>query len=103
MRPSLLKIKTKKENSFNIRHDVIPAFKGVWHYHPEVELHYVIKGEGVRIIADNVSNFSAGELIFLGENLPHCWRSSEEYFADGSSLNVEAMSSSFCPIALDDT
>jgi AraC-like DNA-binding protein len=100
MRPSLLKIETKKEKSFSIRYDVISAFKGVWHYHPEVELHYVVKGEGVRVIADNIRNFSAGELIFLGENLPHCWRSSEEYRVKGDSLDVEAIVLQFLPDCL---
>lgn len=100
MRPSLLKIKTKKESSFSIRHDVIPAFKGVWHYHPEVELHYIVKGEGVRLIADNVSNFSAGELVFLGENLPHCWRSSEECFVEEDAQAVEAIVLQFLPDCL---
>lgn len=97
MRPSLFKIETK---TFSIRHDIIPAFKGVWHYHPQVELHYVIKGEGVRFIADNVSNFSTGELVFLGENVPHCWKSGEEYFVENNSPGVEVLVLQFLPDCL---
>jgi AraC-like DNA-binding protein len=100
MRPSLLKIENTRENSFSIRHDVIPAFKGVWHYHPQVELHYIVKGEGIRFIADNVSNFSAGELIFLGENVPHCWRSGEEYLDTENSPGVEVIVLQFLPDCL---
>jgi AraC-like DNA-binding protein len=100
MRPSLLKIETKKEKSFSIRYGVIPAFKSVWHYHPEVELHYVVKGDGISIIADSVRNFSAGELIFLGENLPHCWRPSKEYCVEEDALDVEAIVLQFLPDCL---
>lgn len=37
-------------------------------------MHYVINGQGLRFIGDNISNFSTGELILLGENLPHKWK-----------------------------
>jgi hypothetical protein len=30
--------------AFHTRHDIKPNFGAVWHYHPELELHYVIKG-----------------------------------------------------------
>lgn len=78
-------------DSFSIRHDVQPNFGTTWHYHPELELHYIIKGEGIRFIGNNISNFSAGEITLLGENLPHTWRCREEYFQPGSGLKVEAI------------
>lgn len=37
------------------------------------ELSYVITGSGVRIIGDNIENFSKGEVIFIPPNIPHCW------------------------------
>lgn len=44
-----------------------------WHYHPECELTYILKGEGTRFIGDNVQHFGPGDLVFSGPNLPHCW------------------------------
>lgn len=88
------------QDSFCIRHDILPNFGTTWHYHPELELHYIIKGEGIRFIGNNISNFSAGEIILLGENLPHTWRCREEYFQPESGLNVEAIVIQFRPDCL---
>ena len=100
MKPHFLKVAVKPQNSFSIRHDILPTFRGIWHYHPELELHYVIKGEGLRFIGDNINNFSSGEVTLLGENLPHCWRCKEEYFQPDSGLNVEVIVIHFLPDCL---
>ena len=37
------------------------------------ELAYIISGAGIRIIGDVVENFSAGEIILIPPDIPHCW------------------------------
>ncbi|WP_379964121.1 AraC family transcriptional regulator [Epilithonimonas sp. UC225_85] len=49
----------------------------VWHYHPEIELIFVGGGSGKRQIGSNISNFSNGDLILIGSNLPHCGLTNE--------------------------
>lgn len=100
MKPHFHKIPSTPQSSFSIRHDIKPDFGNVWHYHPELELHYIIKGEGVRFIGDNISNFTPGEMILLGENLPHTWRCKDEYFQHNPDLHVEAMVIQFLPDCL---
>ncbi|WP_353140665.1 AraC family transcriptional regulator [Pseudopedobacter sp.] len=100
MKAQFHKVPTRLETSYNIRNDVSPNFGTIWHYHPELELHFVKKGEGVRFIGDNINNFSTGEMILLGENLPHTWRCKDEYFYPGSALNVEATVIQFLPNCL---
>lgn len=100
MKPHFHKVPIKLETSFSIRNDVMANFGTVWHYHPELELHYVKRGEGVRFIGDNISNFSAGEMILLGENLPHTWRCKDQYFVPNSGLEVEATVIHFLPNCL---
>jgi AraC-like DNA-binding protein len=97
MKPHFLKVPTTQQTSFNIRRDIQPSFRGIWHYHPELELHYIIKGEGVRFIGNKIHNFGPGEIVLLGENLPHCWRCKEEYFQNNEDLNVEAIVVHFLP------
>jgi len=97
MKPHFHKVPVRLESSFSLRHDVKPDFGSVWHYHPELELHYVLKGEGVRFIGDNIRNFAPGEMILLGENLPHTWRCSKKYSMDDSDSKVEALVLHFLP------
>lgn len=100
MKPLFHKVPLKHQNSFGIRHDIAPNFGTVWHYHPELEIQYVIKGEGVRFIGDNISNFSSGEMVLLGENLPHTWRCNQEYFEQQDDREVEAIVIQFLPDCL---
>jgi AraC-like DNA-binding protein len=46
----------------------------VWHSHPVMELVLVTQGSGTRFVGDNIAGFRALDLILLGSNLPHCWR-----------------------------
>jgi AraC-like DNA-binding protein len=46
----------------------------LWHLHEEVELTFIIEGEGSRLVGDRVDRFSAPCLVLVGPNLPHYWR-----------------------------
>jgi AraC-like DNA-binding protein len=49
------------------------AFRPYWHYHPEIELTYIIKGEGTRFIGNSIAPFTKNDLVLIGENIPHNW------------------------------
>lgn len=100
MKPLYRKLPAKLESSFSARHDVMPNFGNVWHYHEELELHYTIRGEGVRFIGDNISSFGPGEIILVGEKLSHAWRCKEEYFQNNPEYNIEAIVLQFLPDCL---
>lgn len=42
-----------------------------WHYHPELELIYFIKGKTTGVIGDGFMEFNEGDLVLLGSNFPH--------------------------------
>jgi AraC-like DNA-binding protein len=44
-----------------------------WHYHVEMELTVFTKGEGAFFVGDHIGPLAAGEVVLLGENLPHHW------------------------------
>ncbi len=74
MKAQLLKISNKIEQSFSIRHDVIPVYHNRWHYHPEIEIIHIRKGSGTFIIGDSVAKFEENDIFMLGSNLPHLFR-----------------------------
>ncbi len=101
MKPNFHKVLLQPENSyFSVRHDLKPNPMAVWHYHHEIELHYVVKGSGIRFIGDNIADFSSGEIILLGENLPHIWRCNEAFFDPNGNLEVELIVAHFLPQCL---
>ena len=63
-----------------------PYFDPNWHFHPEYQLFTVLKGTGTRFVGDSIQRFKTGDLVFTGPNLPHLWRSDQEYFAGNQQL-----------------
>jgi AraC-like DNA-binding protein len=51
----------------------LPKFTAPFHYHPEIELTLILKSSGRRFVGSQISDFEAGDLVLLGENVPHCW------------------------------
>jgi AraC-like DNA-binding protein len=62
-------------SSFVLREFRWPRFPFNWHYHPELELTWIVKGAGLRFVGDSVEEFAPGDLCFIGSNTPHCWAS----------------------------
>ena len=80
------KVSQPFQNSFVVRHDVAPNFGKPVHYHTDLELHLTLKGEGVRFIGNKVSSFEPGDVLLLGEDLPHAWHAREK-----TDVGVEAI------------
>lgn len=59
------------------------AFRPYWHYHPEIELTFIMEGEGTRLIGNSIEVFTSNDLVLIGKNVPHHWISSNQ---DTSSL-----------------
>lgn len=68
------KVDEKPFSSFYINRVKEPVLDINWHFHKEFELIYIIRGLGIRLVGDNLSSFNSGELVLVGPNLPHLWR-----------------------------
>jgi AraC-like DNA-binding protein len=77
MKPILQTISTAPESTLLIQTIHREQFSARWHYHPEYELVYIIKGSGTRFVGDHIDLFSSGDLVLLGRHLPHCWASAD--------------------------
>ncbi len=60
--------------SFLIRKFGKLAFDAPYHFHEEFELTYIVHGSGKRYVGSHMEDFSSGDLVLLGPNLPHCWK-----------------------------
>ena len=49
-----------------------------WHHHKEYELTLTLNSRGQRYIGDHIGEYSDGDLVLLGPNLPHTWHSNSK-------------------------
>lgn len=61
-------------SSFLVRKFQEVEFTAPYHFHPEYELTLIVKGEGKRYVGSHMAPYSAGDLVLLGSNVPHCWK-----------------------------
>jgi AraC-like DNA-binding protein len=78
-KPHLLKIIPPLEQSIVIKGDAI-AINNPWHYHPEIELLFCIKGKGTNFIGNSIRTIEEGEILLLGKNLPHTRQRDKDYY-----------------------
>ena len=86
---------TTSDDSFSVQHHVFPYFLRIWHYHPELELSYLKKSTGTRFIGDSIERFKQGDVVLIGEKLPHMWLNDEKYFSKTKKLQAEAIAIHF--------
>jgi len=74
MRPIYEKIIPDPERSFHVAGQALKEFDAPWHFHPEIELTWIVESRGRRFVGDSIAPFQEGELVLLGKNLPHFWQ-----------------------------
>ena len=75
MRPEFEKIIPAETSSVHVNNINTDYFDGLWHYHPEVEITLILQGEGIRFVGDHAEEYHALDLIAIGPQIPHHWKS----------------------------
>jgi len=88
MKPILMRHIETTTESFKAWVNVAPYLHNPWHYHPECELTTIEEGNGVLFAGDNVTTYEKNDLILLGPNLPHEYRSSIKSNPDYHSKSI---------------
>lgn len=86
MKPVFEKINKQEDHSFFIEEINRPYFTDQWHFHPEIEILYVIEGFGTRYVGDSIESFFPGDIVLVGANTPHVWASNQEYMNPENNL-----------------
>jgi AraC-like DNA-binding protein len=91
MKPMFQKLATPPQHSVIFLDEEIPHFSVPWHYHPEIEILFVVKSIGTTYIGDGISRFTEGEISIIGPNIPHWWKSDPIYLEKSDSINTKAL------------
>ena len=75
--------------SFLIRTFDKHGFSAPYHFHPEYELTCILQGTGKRYVGSHMDNFTTGDLVLLGPNLPHCWKLEQADQPDARAVVVQ--------------
>ena len=74
MKPAFESLPATNRSSFTVRKFEEKRFSAPYHVHPEYELTLITSGNGKRYVGSNMSSFYPDDLVLLGKNLPHCWK-----------------------------
>ena len=72
-----------------------PRFDFYWHFHPEIELTCILRGEGTRLVGDHIGEYGPGDLVLIGPNVPHTWQSHDS--GAGTTRRNKAIVVQFVP------
>ncbi|MHB1178608.1 MAG: AraC family transcriptional regulator [Daejeonella sp.] len=79
------KVTTQQGEPLLVKEVNARVFPAPLHFHPELELTLILESSGKRFIGDSIENFEPGDLVLVGENLPHFWCNEESPSDDGYS------------------
>ena len=88
MEPFLEKVPHLPGESFFVKSDVRKYLSWGWHYHPEIEICLTKQSTGQRFVGNSIEPFSDGDLVLLGENLPHAFVNDPIFKEGRSELHV---------------
>lgn len=75
----------------NFYKEDLPHFIVPWHYHPEIEIMYILEGTGTRFVGDHIDRYQVGDVCMVGPQLPHEWRNDDEFFKQGAGLKASCL------------
>jgi AraC-like DNA-binding protein len=75
MLPRIQMITTLPQESFLCFLKTARGFPFKWHFHSEYELTLIVRSHGQQFVGDAIVEYGNGDLVLLGPNLPHTWRS----------------------------
>jgi AraC-like DNA-binding protein len=80
-----------------VQKDVLPYFYPYLHRHQEIQLIWIMKGDGTLVAENNMHAFRTNDIFWLSANQPHVFKSEPSYFFPKSKKKVTALVIFFNP------
>lgn len=90
-------IPVAKEQSVIVHEEVLPHFYPHLHRHNEMQITWVLQGEGTLITGNYMHPFQAGNIFIIGANQPHIFKSDSSYFDKRHRKQVHSITFYFNP------
>ena len=74
MKLSRENVQPQAGSSFARLEFVLPEFDTHYHYHPEIEITWIVESEGQRLVGDCLETFARDDLVLIGSGVPHQYR-----------------------------
>lgn len=91
MTPLYQELPFTSNSCINFYKEDLPHFIVPWHYHPEIEIMYILEGTGTRFVGDHIDQYQEGDVCMVGPKLPHEWRNDDEFFKYGAGLKASCL------------
>ena len=96
-------IPVSKDQTIIAQRDEMPYFYPHLHRHKEIQIRWIISGEGTLVVNNNMHTFSDNDVFFIGANQPHIFKSSPSYFLPDSEKKVSSIDVFFDPVTISET
>jgi len=85
------------DHTIIVQDEVLPYFYTHLHRHEEIQLTWVIDGEGTLIAGNEIQSFRSGDIFWLSPNQPHVFKSNADYFEPSNNKKIRAVTIFFNP------
>ncbi|MDX2360603.1 MAG: helix-turn-helix transcriptional regulator [Crocinitomicaceae bacterium] len=89
------KIPKPENNALIYQEDKGIAFYNKLHQHEEIQISIILKGEGDLVVGDTINRYTENDIVVIGSNLPHLFRSDSTSELDSSMLTLFFTKESF--------
>ena len=89
------KIPKPEQDALIYQEDVGVSFYDKLHQHEEIQLSLIVEGEGTLIVGDAINYYKKGDVLIVGSNIPHVFKSDMEAPSNSKMLTLFFTESSF--------
>lgn len=89
------KIPKPEHDGLIYQEDEASFFYDKLHQHEEIQISYIVEGEGTLLVGNTINDYQNGDILVIGSNLPHVFKSDTSSLVSSKMLTLFFTESSF--------